>query len=117
MENATDKQIELMKKLGIYQPNLSAKEAWDACNAKIQEINADKSNKIEREPSIPGKVVSTHVEKPKSNGFHLTVEQCRSNALASAIELLKGPESDDLRKENTLMNWAKDFEKYIRFGE
>jgi len=49
----------------------------------------------------------------KDNGFHLTPEQCRSNALASAIEWAKFNEIADV----TIMELAKTFEKYILTGE
>ncbi len=50
--------------------------------------------------------------KTKDNGFHLTPEQCRSNALASAIQW-----APDIKLTEGLITIAKDFEKYIVTGE
>ena len=47
----------------------------------------------------------------KDNGYHLTPEQCRSNALASAIEYNPGGSNE------VIMDLAKQFEKYIVTGE
>ena len=57
-------------------------------------------------------------QKPKDNGFHLTPEQCRSNALASAIELngVKAPDMS-IKGYEALMELAKQFEKYLVTGE
>ena len=51
-------------------------------------------------------------DKTKDNGFHLTPEQCRSNALVSAIEWM--PEAKD---RGEITDLAKRFEKYIVTGE
>ena len=57
----------------------------------------------------------TEKAKPKDNGFHLTPEQVRSNALASAIEHA-GEIAYKLDKK-TILNNAKDFEQYILTGK
>ena len=49
-------------------------------------------------------------EEPKDNGFHLTPEQCRSNALESALGI-RGPESDGF------WDLVRSFEDYIVKGE
>ena len=53
--------------------------------------------------------------KPKDNGFHLTPEQVRSNALKSAIECTNWQNPED--KIPMLIETAKEFEQYILTGE
>jgi len=56
-------------------------------------------------------------EEPKSvtpKEFHLTIEQCRSNALESAIKVTKKLNTDDYVSD--LMENAKQFEDYILNG-
>ena len=63
------------------------------------------------EVTTPGYPKMIGAEKPKDNGYHLTPEQCRSNALASAIEFGKAENYTDLKEQ------TKIFEKYIVTGE
>ena len=132
-EQATEKQIDLMKKLGIYQPNLTLREAGDKIGVQIDKINQDKADNIEREPIKinEGKYMKTP-EEPKDvplsegntksdyeeDGFQIKSKQVRSNALTSAIEFVKvmGKNSKPFENMN-MMDIAKHFEKYIRFGE
>ncbi|KKN05389.1 hypothetical protein LCGC14_1087980, partial [marine sediment metagenome] len=113
-------QVKLMSKLGVYQPNLSKKEAWDVCDFEIKRRKAtelDKADKIEREPVkveyMEEDERPTLSPKPVSNGFHLTDENIRLGALDCAVKDLKGvsvgPEG--------FWERVRLFEKYIRFGE
>ena len=55
-------------------------------------------------------------QQKKDTGYHLTIEQCRSNALASAIEYCKFGKGEELNTEY-LLTRAKQFEQYILTGE
>ena len=95
-------------------------------DAKLQEKNGngdakpilDSSNKIPipspevvKIPNALALVGDKLVEvKPKDNGFHLTPEQCRSNALSSAIELSEN------KSVPLILKIALIFEHYITTG-
>ena len=70
----------------------------------------------EEEPPIvhekPGEQIKT-TDKKTDNGFHLSPEQVRSNALASAIEWWEKQSPTN----EMLMITVKQFEKYILTGE
>ena len=60
------------------------------------------------------KVYDKHkVDDYEEDAFQIKSKQVRSNALASALEYWKGKEVST----NQVLEEAKEFEKYIRFGK
>ena len=133
-EKATDKQCKFMHRLGIeYNMETTKTAARLMIDAKLQEKNGngdakpilDSSNKIPipspevvKIPNALALVGDKLVEvKPKDNGFHLTPEQCRSNALSSAIECWRDRKDPSTLAIDMLLEQAKVFEKYIVTGE
>ena len=134
--NATEKQIKFMKQLGINYGNPTMQEARELIQNKLAE---DEKDNIERGPVKPEeeaekkavydkhKVIgyvknADEIVKGKSHfepkddyeedGFQIKSKQVRSNALNCAVELLK-----DDTEHSSILGLAKEFEKYIRFGE
>jgi len=101
-ELATDKQINYMKALKMTIPNqLTKREARvliDEFKKQDSQVRSDMQNPVVR----PG--------EPKSNGFHLTPESCRVEALKIAIETVKAFGN---KKEQSLMELADVYHKYI----
>ena len=64
-------------------------------------------------PQTPAEVSS--LSSKGDDEFHLTLEQCRSNALECAIKVTKKLGTDDYVGD--LMSHAIEFEKYILTGE
>lgn len=116
-EQATEKQVKFMIQLGI-EPRDAALMTKEDAKRTIQgllmakEVNKDEEVEPEVE-KIPLQQGGRVFKLPKDNGFHLTPEQVRSNALASAIEWVN---KEDVELDYT-MKIAKGFEQYILTGE
>ena len=79
------------------------------CDACANQIKRDFAGDLPKPGTLINEETTTET---KGNGFHLTPEQCRSNALASAIACHGNIEHTD-----GVIGWAKIFEKYIVTGE
>ena len=77
--------------------------------------SAKKNAEFTGNPPNPGTLINEETTtETKDNGFHLTPEQCRSNALASAIETTREMQGN---LQQTILDLAKIYEKYIVTGE
>ena len=128
-DKPTDKQVAFLESKDIGIPHTKG-EATLIIGAWIEQHGGngdakpilDSSNKIPipspevvKIPNALALVGDKLVEvKPKDNGFHLTPEQCRSNALASAIETTREMQGN---LQQTILDLAKIYEKYIVTGE
>lgn len=119
MEQATYKQITFMKKKGIENAEeLTKAEATIVIGKLIDELKGEEPEVVEpNEVLKPETIKFMNKAAPKSNGFHLTVEQCRSNALASALDWSERFETEQFKTIDQIMERAKHFEQYILTGE
>ncbi len=115
-ENATEKQIEFMKKLGVsFTIPISKEAARELIRAKIEERDKVKNGVVKPEIVTPGYPKAIEARKD-GNGkeFHLTEEAIRSNALRCAVEICKmngkSPGNDEFKA------LVKTNEEYIRHG-
>lgn len=109
MEQATQKQIEFAKKLGIKTPEKYDKQALRGLiDVKLKEgHNPDGAVQY---PILLGKESENGSKQAK--GYHLTDEQIRTNALEAAqrwYPVLLG----DLKEIEQFWNCVHEFEKYI----
>ena len=121
-EQATEKQINSLVKLGVPQPwTLTKKEAW----AKLNEAwgaNGDSKPPVVRpgqfrphEKPIDGMNVPLKVEqKAPVKEFHLSPEQVNTNALNAAIEAVARDVAPD--GSTNLFDLAKEFKEFIENG-
>ncbi len=107
-EQPTEPQIKLAKKLGIEHEGSSKKGLSEKISAKLEANKKDKGGK-------PSESKKTSQEGSK-RGFeaHLSVENTRTNALNTALEVLK---SGVFNAEGNLEDLAKRFERYFLTGE
>ena len=109
-----------------YNPKFPRKYCHD-CSAQkkadyegLPKPNIEDGNGLELTPvKMPkGAEVYSEFLQKKDNGFHLSPEQSRSNALASAIEVYKLHQiTDGKGNRQNIEDIAKKFEKYIVTGE
>ncbi len=103
-------------------PNYPDKRKYCAnCSEKKKAQWAETTNGVDKAIDIlmdekPEIVKIDSKSETKGNGFHLTPEQCRSNALKSAIDWGKFSETiGDATVD--ILKLAKVYEKYIVTGE
>ena len=84
MTEATEKQINFAKQLGIKAPENFTKEILRELIDKTKN-ERDKIKNIEKaQPEIPKEQIL-----PIKQEYHLSIEECRARALESAIESIK----------------------------
>ena len=100
----TSKQLTLAANLGIDTAGMDKKQLSDAISKALDREKTAKPTNTSEAPEIP-----------KNTGYHLTPEQCRSNALDAAFKHISGKEAHVLAPEGVI-RLAKEFEQYIVEG-
>ena len=115
-EKATEKQVKWYGSKIEGLADMSKGDAREAIDKLMQNRERETKPESKTEPVDAEVVNFSSKTETKGNGFHLTPEQCRSNALASAIEW--GTKTDNVKNGTAgMMSLARAFEKYITTGE